>query len=69
MKRINVTVPEIALVAVTRGLGGVGIGLLLSTFLTHSERRTLGWGLLSLGALSTVPLGMRILPRVIGARR
>lgn len=69
MKRIDVTIPELALVALTRGLGGVGIGLLLSAYLTHSERRTVGWGLLALGALSTVPLGMRILPRVSGARR
>lgn len=63
---LNVTIPELVAVALTRGLGGVGIGLLISEYLTPSERRTVGWSLLALGALSTIPLGMRILPRAIG---
>ena len=66
MRDLTVTIPELVAVALTRGLAGVGIGLLVSEYLTPSERRTLGWGLLALGALSTIPLGMRILPRAIG---
>jgi hypothetical protein len=65
MKRLHVTVPELVLVAATRGILGVGIGLLVSEHLTPTERRTIGWSLLAVGALSTVPLGMRILPRAI----
>ncbi len=66
MKDVNVTIPELIAVALTRGLGGIGIGLLVSEYLTPNERRTVGWSLLALGALSTIPLGMRILPRVTG---
>ena len=66
MQRINMTVAELALVALTRGLAGVGIGLLVSEHLYRSQRRAAGWGLLALGALSTIPLGLRILPRAIG---
>ena len=65
MRDLTVTIPELVAVALTRGLAGVGIGLLASEYLTPSERRILGWGLLGLGALSTIPLGMRILPRAI----
>jgi hypothetical protein len=63
---LNVTIPELVALALTRGLGGVGIGLLISGYLTPTERRTVGWSLLALGALSTIPLGMRVLPRAIG---
>jgi len=65
MKRLHVTIPELVLVAATRGILGAGIGLLVSEHLTPTQRRTLGWSLLTVGALSTVPLGLRILPRVI----
>jgi len=63
---LNVTIPELVAVALTRGLGGGGIGLMVSEYLMPRERRTVGWSLLALGALSTIPLGMRILPRAIG---
>jgi hypothetical protein len=66
MRKLTVTAPELAAVALTRGLGGLGIGLLVSEFLTPHERRTVGWSLLALGVLSTIPLGMRILPRAFG---
>lgn len=67
MRTLTVTAPELAAVALTRGLGGLGIGLLLSQFLTPHERRTIGWSLLALGVLSTIPLGMRIVPRAFGS--
>ena len=66
MQNIHVTIPELVVVALTRGLAGVGIGLLVSEHLSPTQRRTAGWGLLALGALSTIPLGLRILPRAIG---
>ena len=37
MKTYAVTVPEIAIVAATRGLGGVGIGLLVADFLRQTH--------------------------------
>jgi hypothetical protein len=60
MKTYAVTVPEIALVAATRGLGGAGIGLLVADLLRPDTRRTLGWTLLTIGALSTIPIAMAL---------
>jgi len=67
MSRFAVTVPELLLVAGTRALGGVGVGLLLAGYLTSRQRRALGCGLLAVGALSTIPLAGRILPRILGS--
>ena len=60
MKTYNVTVPEIAIVAATRGMGGVGAGLLLAGLLRPDTRRTLGWTLLAIGALTTIPIAMAL---------
>ena len=56
-KRITLTLPEIGLIAMTRGALGVGIGLLLSNALEKEERRSAG---LALGVLTTVPILMRL---------
>jgi len=63
-KTITVSLPEAALVAGTRAIAGVGIGLLLGNQLIAPERKKLGLGLLALGALSTIPLAMRLVPRI-----
>ena len=60
MREHRVTVPELALIAGTRGMLGVGIGLLLSERLGSHRRRTVGWTLLAIGAISTIPLALRL---------
>ena len=60
MKTYAVTVPEIAIVGATRGVAGVGIGLLVAGLLRRDTRQTLGWTLLTLGALSTIPIAMAL---------
>src|SRR6476659_10549501 len=59
-KRITLTLPEIGLIAMTRGALGVGIGLLLSNALEKEERRSAGLALLAVGVLTTVPILMRL---------
>jgi hypothetical protein len=59
-KRITLTLPEIGLIAMTRGALGVGIGLLLSNALEKEERRSAGLALLAVGMLTTVPILMRL---------
>ncbi len=61
MKTYDVTLPEIAIVAATRGMAGAGAGLLLGGYLRPETRRTLGWTLLTIGALSTIPIVMALL--------
>ena len=63
-KQITVSLPEAATVAATRAIAGVGIGLLLGNQLIAPERKKLGLCLLALGALSTIPLAMRLVPRI-----
>jgi len=56
MKTYPVTLPEMAIVALTRGMAGAGLGLLIAGSMQRETRRTLGWTLFALGAASTVPI-------------
>jgi hypothetical protein len=56
----NVTLPEIALVAGTRGMLGAGIGLLVASKLGDRERRAVGRTLLLVGLATTIPLALQI---------
>jgi len=56
----NVSVPELALVAATRGAIGFGAGLLLADKFKGERRKVLGWSLFLSGLASTVPIAMHI---------
>ncbi|MHB1426607.1 MAG: hypothetical protein ACYC3I_25885 [Gemmataceae bacterium] len=60
MKETRITFPELALIAGTRAAAGAGLGLLLADRLSESQRRAVGWTLLLVGALSTVPLALEV---------
>jgi putative Mn2+ efflux pump MntP len=59
-KRISLALPEIGLIAMTRGALGVGIGLLLSNGLEKNARRSAGLALLAVGVLTTIPIVLRL---------
>jgi hypothetical protein len=59
-KQLQISVPELILVAVTRGAIGVGVGLLIANRLSRKRRKTLGLPLFVLGALSSIPIAIRI---------
>jgi hypothetical protein len=59
-KRVTLALPEIGLIALTRGALGVGIGLLLANGLEKDERRSAGLALLALGVLTTIPIVLRL---------
>jgi putative Mn2+ efflux pump MntP len=59
-KRITLGLPEIGLIAMTRGALGVGIGLLLSNGLEKNERRSAGLALVAVGVLTTIPILLRL---------
>jgi len=61
MREHRVTLPEIALIAGTRGLIGFGAGLLISGRMTAAQRRAVGLTLVVAGALSTIPIAWRLL--------
>ena len=61
MKTYTVTVPEVGLVAVTRAMAGAGVGLLVADYLRPETRRAVGWTLLGVGIVTTVPIVMALL--------
>lgn len=63
MKKAELTLPEIALIAGTRGMLGAGAGLLLADKLNKDQRRAIGWTLLIVGAVSTIPLAIGVLSK------
>jgi hypothetical protein len=60
MKQHEVTVPQIGLIAGTRAMLGAGIALLLSEKLSGEQRRAIGWTLVAVGALTTIPLVLQL---------
>jgi hypothetical protein len=56
MKQVSLTIPEIGLIAGTRAAGAAGLALLLGNKLNPEQRRAVGWTLLAVGVISTVPL-------------
>jgi hypothetical protein len=63
MKERHLTIPEIVLIAGTRVVLGLGLGLLFADRLTGDQRRAVGWALFAVGALSTIPLAAEVLGR------
>lgn len=59
-RRIQLTLPTLASVAATRGLLGLGAGLLLAPKVTEKRRRALGLTLVGLGVASTIPIALRV---------
>ncbi|HEX5044759.1 MAG TPA: hypothetical protein VFV75_17805 [Candidatus Polarisedimenticolaceae bacterium] len=56
MKQASLPLPVLGLIAGTRGMLGAGIGLLLSDRMDPRQRRAIGWTLVAVGALTTLPL-------------
>ena len=63
MKTADLTLPEIALIAGTRGMLGAGIALLLGERLEGKRRRVVGWTLLAVGLVTTIPLLVDVLSK------
>jgi hypothetical protein len=65
MKRSELTLPEVGLIAATRGMLGAGAALLLADRLSEDQRKVIGWTLFLMGVVSTIPLAID----VFGKRR
>jgi len=51
------------LIAGTRGMLGAGAALLLADKLKADQRKAVGWSLLLVGAISTIPLAIDVLSK------
>jgi hypothetical protein len=65
MKTTTVPIPIVGAIAATRAILGIGIGLLLSAAIPEDRRKALGFTLLGIGVVTTVPL----LAKVFGGAR
>ncbi len=63
MRKRFVSLPELALIGATRGMLGIGIGLLLSSHISERHRRIAGSVLAGAGVLSTIPLALQLFRR------
>jgi hypothetical protein len=61
MKETTLSLPDIILIGGTRVALGVGVGLLMASRLSESARKGAGAALLAVGALSTVPLALKVI--------
>jgi hypothetical protein len=61
MRKVRLSMPELALIAGTRGALGAGIALLLADRLTSEQRKAAGTALALVGIISTVPLLVEVL--------
>lgn len=66
MREVTLAVPELALIAGTRAALGAGIALLLSERLGPEQRRAVGWTLLAVGVISTIPLAIDVVGKIRG---
>jgi hypothetical protein len=60
MKRKSLALPEIGLIAATRAAAGAGLGLLLADRLKDGQRKAVGWTLLAVGVLTTIPIAIQL---------
>ena len=60
IQKTTVSVPELGLIAGTRAILGVGIGLLLADCMNLDQRKSVGWTMFAIGAISTIPLAFEI---------
>jgi uncharacterized membrane protein YfcA len=67
MREAQVTLPELAMIAGTRAVLGAGLGLLLADRLPDAQRKAVGWTLLLIGVVITVPLAVEVLGKVSGS--
>lgn len=60
MRKTELTMPELALIAGTRALLGAGLGLLFAGKLSEEQRKAVGWTLFLVGAGTTIPLALNV---------
>jgi hypothetical protein len=60
MKKHVVTVPEVGLIAMTRAMLGAGIAFLVCDKLAPEYRRAIGWTLVAVGIVTTIPLALEV---------
>jgi hypothetical protein len=61
MNRTPLSLPEIGIISGTRAALGAGVGMLLADRLSDEQRRAVGWTLVAVGAITTIPILVELL--------
>ena len=61
MREFAITLPKLALVAGTRAALGAGLAFLVADRLPKDRRIAVGWTLVTVGVLSSIPLAFEVL--------
>jgi hypothetical protein len=59
MKKVELNLPEIGLLAITRAALGAGVALLISPCLDEKQRRAAGVALVLVGVATTIPFALQ----------
>lgn len=62
--KTEISLPDLGLLAMTRGMLGAGLGLLAAGRLREGARRPLGWVLVAAGLLTTLPLAIQVFSNI-----
>lgn len=63
MLTTQLPLPELALLAGTRGLLGAGLGLLLAERVHTDQRGAIGWTLIAIWIVTTIPSALMVFNR------
>jgi hypothetical protein len=61
MNRTPLSIPEIAIIGGTRAMLGAGVGMLIANKLSSDQRKAVGWTLVAVGALTTIPIAAQLI--------
>lgn len=64
MKKATLSIPELGLIAATRGMLAAGVALLVADRIPKERRKFIALPLLAVGVLSTVPLAIDVVRKV-----
>ncbi len=64
MNEAHLDLPELAILVGTRAVLGVGLGLLLADRLPEAQRKAVGWSLVLMGAVITIPLAFEVFSKI-----
>ena len=58
MRKLELTLPDLALIVGTRAMFGAGLALLFEDKLQKDQRKAIGWTLTLVGVVTTIPLAI-----------
>lgn len=61
MQRKLLSMPELAIISGTRAALGAGVGLLVADLMNPERRKGVGWTLLGVGLVSTIPIVVQLI--------